>query len=529
MITANGITKKRLPQLAAVVFLLGVCGGIVCVAQSSGSSVEKVDEATPGGAEQDQNLGQTPNQNQDQNQKQADKSIRPTGTQEPPKPSSPPKEEVKITPQQAKELFHTVDEILVFDSKKTGLPIKRQVKRKLTSRDEVVAYLEKHTNDEDAKRLKRSELVLKKFGLLPRDFNLEKLLVELLREQVAGYYDPKTKTVNLLEWVPLEEQEPVLAHELTHALQDQSVNLQKWMRKGEKDLAEIKKNPTPADIENDEMDNARQAVIEGQAEAVMLDYALAPVGRSIEDSPELVKSMESEMTNGTPDSTAFKNAPIFLKESLTFPYSHGLEFVIKLIEVGGKQKAFAGVLATPPHTTRQIMQPETYLSGERIDPMPVPDFAHDFKSYDRFDIGAMGEFDVAMLMDQYVGPERSKQLYSEWRGGYYYAARPKGDAAAPLGLLYVSRWSSPEKAEEFAAIYSRSLSQRYKKVEEAEPVSSANAEADDEHKTEVLKGLHRWSTEEGTVVIDEQGDTVLVSESLDAATTQTLEREVFGK
>jgi len=180
----------------------------------------------------------------------------------------------------------------------------------------------------------------------------------------------------------------------------------------------------------------------------------------------------------------------FLKESLTFPYSHGLEFVIKLIEVGGKQKAFAGVLANPPHTTRQIMQPETYLSGEKIEAMPVPDFAHDFKNYDRFDIGAMGEFDVAMLMDQYVGPELSKRLYPEWRGGYYYAARPKGDTAAPLGLLYVSRWSSPERAEEFAAIYSRSLAQRYKKAEEVEPESSANAAADAEHTIGVLKGVH---------------------------------------
>jgi hypothetical protein len=187
------------------------------------------------------------------------------------------------------------------------------------------------------------------------------------------------------------------------------------------------------------------------------------------------------------------------------------------------------VLANPPHTTRQIMQPETYLSGEKIEPMPVPDFAHDFKNYDRFDIGAMGEFDVALLMDQYVGPELSKRLYPEWRGGYYYAARPKGDTAAPLGLLYVSRWSSPEKAEEFAAIYSRSLPLRYKKADEAERDSSRNASGDDEHKVEMLKGLHRWTTEEGTVVIEEQGDTVLVSESLDAATTQTLEKEVFGK
>ena len=199
---------------------------------------------------------------QQQDQKQADKSIRPTQDQstqgqtptEAPAPSSqqsaqpaPPKEkeEVKITPREAEELFHSVDEILAFDSKQTGLPIKKEVKRRLTSREEVVSYLTKHMNDEDTQRLRRSELVLKKFGLLPREFDLEKLLVALLREQVAGYYDPKTKTVNLLDWVPVEEQEPVMAHELTHALQDQDVNLQKWMKKGEKDLAEIKKNPRP--------------------------------------------------------------------------------------------------------------------------------------------------------------------------------------------------------------------------------------------------------------------------------------------
>ena len=189
---------------------------------------------------------------------------------------------------EAEELFHSVDEILAFDSKQTGLPIKKQVKRRLTSRDEVEAYLTKHMKDEDVKRLQRSELVLKKFGLLPRDFDLEKLLVSLLREQVAGYYDPKTKTVNLLDWVPMEEQEPVMAHELTHALQDQAVGLDKWMKRGEKDLGEIRKDPTPADIENDEMDDSREAVVEGQAEAVMLQYELAPVGRSILDSPDLV-------------------------------------------------------------------------------------------------------------------------------------------------------------------------------------------------------------------------------------------------
>jgi hypothetical protein len=470
-----------------------------------------------------------PGQDQNQNQNSAGKTNPPTQApaQNPP-PQTPPAEkpEVKITPRQAEELFHSVDEILAFDSKQTGLPIKKPVKRRLTSRDEVEAYLTKHMKDEDVKRLQRSELVLKKFGLLPRDFDLEKLLVALLREQVAGYYDPKTKTVNLLDWVPIEEQEPVMAHELTHALQDQAVGLDKWMKRDEKDLGEIRRDPTPADIENDEMDDTREAVIEGQAEAVMMQYELAPVGHSILDSPDLVDAMESQMSSGTDDSKVFKDAPIFLRESLTFPYSYGLKFEVKLLEKGGKEKAFAAVLANPPHTTRQIMQPETYLAGEQIPLMPVVEFKHDFKDYIKFDIGAMGEFDVAVLIEQYAGKKLSEQLYPEWRGGYYYAARPKRDATAPLGLLYVSRWSTPEKASEFAGIYARSLAKRYKKVEKVADSSSTDP-IDHPDNADVLHGRHAWTTEEGAVVIEEHGDTVLVSESLDAATTATLQKEVF--
>ncbi len=507
MTPGRAVAKKWL--LLAATVLLGICG------------------ATPAPAQA------TQNQTQDQTQTQPENSARPAQapSTQPPSTQTPATEkpEVKITPREAEELFHSVDEILAFDSKKSGLPVKKQVKRRLTSRDEVVAYLTKHMKDEDVKRLQRSELVLKKFGLLPRDFDMEKLLVALLREEVAGYYDPKTKTVNLLDWVPLEEQEPVLAHELTHALQDQSIGLDKWMKKGDKDLGEIKKDPTPEDIENDEMDDAREAVVEGQAQAMMFEYALAPAGRSIEDSPDLVEAMEADTMTGTPSTKVFNDAPIFMKESLTFPYTYGMEFVVKLMQKGGKEKAFAAVLANPPHTTRQIMQPETYMSGEKIEPIQVPEFSRDFRNYQKFDIGAMGEFDVAVLVEQYAGKELSKRLYPEWRGGYYYAARPKSDSTAPLALLYVSRWASAEKAAEFAGIYSRSLGKRYQKAAEIRAASPGEA-ADDgqERKVPLLLGRHAWNTEEGTVVIEEHGDTVLISESLDAATTEALEKEVFA-
>src|SRR5258708_40227181 len=125
---------------------------------------------------------------------------------------------------------------------------------------------------------------------------------------------------------------------------------------------------------------------------MMLEYELAPVGRSIVYSPDLVETMESQMANGTDDSTVFRDAPIFLRESLTFPYSYGLNFGGKLMEKGGKEKAFAAVLANPPHTTRPIMHPEPYLSSEKIEPMPRPPFKRELKDYIKLDVAARREF-----------------------------------------------------------------------------------------------------------------------------------------
>jgi hypothetical protein len=435
-------------------------------------------------------------------------------------------QEQKISPQEAEKLFRSVDEILLFASKDTQFPIKHEVKRQLVSRDEVADYVTKHNSeDEDAKRLRRSELVLKKFGLLPRDFDLGKFLVVLLKEQVAGYYDPKTKSVNLLDWLGVEQQKPVLAHELTHALQDQSFNLEKYMKPADADL-DKKKEITWEDIANDEIGSTRQAVVEGQAMVVLVDYMLAPMGQSLQDSPQVVKALKQGMLVGTADAVQFQNAPIYMKEALTFPYRYGIDFVAEMLTKGGKEKAFTALFQNPPRTTRQIMEPQTYLSGERLDPMLLPDFREVFKNYDRFDIGALGEFDVAVLIDQYAGAETSRQMYPHWRGGYYYAARPKGDPAAPLALLYVSRWANAEKASQFAAIYAKALAKRY--VHAHDVAENGKDPSVRTATLERLAGKRTWLTEEGPVVIDAEGDTVLIVESVDQPATEQLEQEVFG-
>jgi hypothetical protein len=440
-----------------------------------------------------------------------------------PQAASPEK---KISPQEAERLFKSVDEILKFASKDTELPIKSEVKRQLIDRDAVAAYVQKHFNeDDDAQRLRRSELVLKKFGLLPADFDLQSFLIVLLREQVAGFYDPPTKTVNLLDWIDIEQQKPVLAHELTHALQDQSFGIEKFMKDSLVDLAKAKAPLTAADLQSDEAATAHQAIVEGQAMVVLLNYELAPTGQTVSDSPQIIAALKEGMVVGTADSPAFQNAPNYIKESLTFPYRYGLEFEADVLTKAGKSRAYAGMFLKPPQSTREIMQPETYLAGEKIPPMPVPDFQRDFKAYDRFDAGAMGEFDVALLVDQYAGVETSKRIYPHWRGGYYYAARPKGDPTAPLGVLYVSRWSDTEHAGEFAAVYARGLETRYKNLHETG--EGAVKTKSTTYNVETLTGNHAWLTEQGPVFMYVEGDLVLVSESLDQTATEQIEQELF--
>lgn len=493
-----------------IVSVLALAFALVCPAPAK----EHSSRSKPPGS-QNRTTASKPTQNQSKSNSAPDQ----------PKPGeSTSASTTKITPQQADQLFHEVDTILDFASKDTNLPIKHEVKRRLISREEVVAYLKKSmAEDKDVQRLRRTELVLKKFGLLPKDFDLQSSLVDLLEEQVAAYYDSKTKTVNLLDWVSPDLQRPVLAHELTHALQDQSFGLDKWLKKGSDDI-DSKKNITPDDITKDENSEARQAVVEGQAMVVLLDYMLAPMHRNVADSPDIVDMLNEDMQTGTPDSVQYRNAPIFLKESLTFPYRYGVEFEAEVIRAQGKDKAYAIPFQNPPRTSREIMEPKAYLSGEHIPPLPVPDFKKIFKDYDRFDLGAIGEFDVDVLAEQYAGKDAAQHIYPNWRGGYYYSVHPKGNPQGTLGLVFVSRWSSSKAAEEFAAIYARGVAERYKSLQ---PTPGDDLPPDLKQ-LRSLGGDHSWNAEEGPIVIDVQGDTVLVIESLDLPIVNQFRLAVLG-
>ena len=425
-----------------------------------------------------------------------------------------------ITPQQAKELFGSVPPILQFSSEDTKLPIRHQVKPRLTTRSEVEKYLvDKMKDDKDAKRMERSEIVLKKFGLLDADFHLQSFLVQLLDEQIAAYYDSKTKTVNLLDWIAPDTQKPVLAHELTHALQDQRVNLDKWQNQTSDDLshsyAEDRKH-----IATDEDDTAREAVLEGQAMAVFVDYSLAPAHRSLRNSPELVDNLLDNM-NDDGDSPVLSRAPLLLQESLLFPYKDGLKFEAALIaDSKNPDAAYAGVLDRPPSSSYEIMNPHAYEQQVKVPLLNMPDIHPVLDAqYNPYDIGVMGELDVRILSELFGGKELAAELTPQWDGGIYYAAQkkdaPDKNSTASVALFYLSQWKTEQAAAEFVKMYADELGKKYSHV-------SRNASEESSPDEQI------YDTSEGPALIVTSGKDVFVSESFDLATARKLQFLMFG-
>lgn len=137
--------------------------------------------------------------------------------------------QVQVSPEEAEKILNAVPPTLKFASEDSGLPIRSSVKRRMISRDDLVALMQsRKVSDEEAQHLQATELTLKKFGYVPREFSTGKFVEGMYAESVAGFYDANVKTISLLNWVPPDAQLDVLAHELTHALQDQNFNLVSW-------------------------------------------------------------------------------------------------------------------------------------------------------------------------------------------------------------------------------------------------------------------------------------------------------------
>jgi hypothetical protein len=348
-------------------------------------------------------------------------------------------------------LLGLVEEIAQQVSAMRGLSYQRPFQRGVLSRAEIVQKLRERLAKEFSKEEIRVESgMLKRLGLLPEDADYEQTLLDMLAEQVAGFYDPYARTLYIADWLPAEMQRPALAHEIEHALQDQHFDLQKFS-------APIK--------EDGDRQLARSAVVEGDGTAVMLEYARRGLShenlRLPEDLGHLGKQMMQLSMSATP---AFQKAPAALRETLVFPYAAGLEFVL-----ARRQGSHSGVGAAegaswsrvddlfrdPPDSTEQILHPEKYEPRERpvrITAAPLSSLAprHEVRR------DVMGELVWKLWFDQQLPESQAMEAAAGWGGDRLVAYETSGDSLPALVIL--SAWDTDLDADEAEAAMRKVLS-----------------------------------------------------------------------
>jgi hypothetical protein len=344
----------------------------------------------------------------------------------------------------------------------SGMPLRHPVPCDFISKDKVNEFLKNRIKEvADPEDIRAEELTLKKFGLVPPGFDLAKSTVDLLTEQAAAFYDYDKKKLFITESTPSDTQQPVLAHELSHALADQNFNLGKYIRKGRK---------------SDDGATARLAVMEGQATWLMSEYLARKMGQSLLNSPALVQTMATLSEAGAGDYPVFDSAPLYLRRSLVFPYTAGMLFQNALVERDG-QRGFSEVYRDPPLSSQQILHPEKYF--ERVKPtipeLPDPKLPHGYKGLVG---GSLGELEHSILIEQYLGKERAAAIAPHWRGSDFELDENK--KAGRVVLRYSVEWDSEESARLYFAAYQEILRKKWKKITfQPESPDAVTGEGDD--------------------------------------------------
>ena len=334
------------------------------------------------------------------------------------------------------------DEVLQQMSEITGLKPRSPLKKSLRSREQIRAYVIQEMNeDKNSAERYAGQRSAEAFGLLPKGFNLDSFMVDLLTEQIAGLYDPKAHEFYVADWIPAADQKMVMAHELTHALQDQHFKIEDWAK---------------AARPNDDAELARESVLEGSAMAAMVDYLLKGTGRSLQDLPDIDPSMLIGDMEGTP---MLQKAPPFLKDALVFPYLDGLNFSAAVMKPAG-WSALAGVFANPPVSTQQILHPALYRSGKVPSPVSLPSMDKALGSdWSKLEDNIMGEFGWKEVLKQFLGEAKAASLSPAWDGDRYVVYEQK--QTKRLLLIARLRLAAEGQGKQFFAAYSEALDKKH--------------------------------------------------------------------
>jgi hypothetical protein len=354
-------------------------------------------------------------------------------------------------------------------TKVSGMPLRHAVPCDFITKEKIKDFLNKRVKEvAKPEDLRAEELTLKKFGLVPADFDLAKNTIELLTEQAAAFYDYDKKKLFITDTTSTESQEPVLSHEVAHAIADQNYNLAKFIKAGRK---------------SDDGATARLAVMEGQATWLMSELLARKMGQSLKDSPALLAMMSGATDGGAGQFPVFDNSPLYLRLTLIFPYTKGMLFQNALVERDG-QKGFSEVFLKPPASTQQILHPEKYFSGVKPTEPELPQ-PHLPKGYKSLVGGSLGELEHSVMLEQYSGKARAADLAPHWRGCTFDLLENK--KAARVVLLYAVEWDTEDAAREYFAAYRQQLSKKWKQMTVATETDDAVTGTGDDGRFELRR------------------------------------------
>lgn len=329
----------------------------------------------------------------------------------------------------------TVASVVPQIEKETGLRFTTPPRLEVRSKAQVREFVEEQFNDERAAReLAGAEAVYRRFGLLPDTMDLRAFMLDLLTEQVAGYYDPETKILYVVEGANAEIARITVAHELVHALQDQHLNL---------DSLQTVEGQNDRTI-------AAQAVVEGQATFIHIQVLIGGgnLAAKLPGGWDRVREMIREQQTQMP---IFSTAPLIIQETLIFPYLSGAEFARRF----GEKTPDAQLLRDLPVSTEQILHAEAFF-GVRDAPTAVtlPEISGTTTLYEN----NLGEFETRLLLYQHLRDQPgSIRAARGWDGDRYRLVRTaQGD-----GLVWATVWDSAVDAGEFREHMDQAIAKRY--------------------------------------------------------------------
>jgi hypothetical protein len=408
---------------------------------------------------------------------------------------------ISAAPQSAsQDLLGQAETVLQQMSELTGLPIKSPLKKQIISRAEVEKYLAENLRVEmTPQEIHIQEATLRAFGLVSPDFNLEKFLISFYTEQAAGFYDPHRKTMFIADWVEPDMQRLVLAHELTHALQDQNFDLERFLKAVRPD---------------DDASSARQAMVEGHATAAMIQQLIAPM--KLEDMPALEPLMAQVIHQQYEEFPAFNRAPFFFRLQALFPYIEGMGFMQRGLQAGG-WKRLNSLFNDPPNTTKEIFEPQAYFEKQPLPKVSLPHPAPlaGIPGLNFLAENIMGELGYYAVLGQLISEDEAKSVATGWLADRYLLYERAAAGPSPgltregkeYTLVAQIRWSSAEVALAFFRDYHSILVRKYPEL------------APDKRST---TDLFIGTAANGRVILLRKGDACLWAEGIPTAQSDAM-------